>query len=187
MTSAVSGFVLAGGASRRMGSDKALLGVEDDTLLLRVARVVESTAGSAIVVAPQGRYEDMGVPVLADRWPGEGPLGGIVTALEFSRDPLNLIVAVDMPRVDVSTLRELVLAANETGRSVIPVHEDGATEPLCAVYHRSDMPALRAFFDGGGRRVRDAIERMNFERVPAAERVFANVNTPEDWEALRGC
>ena len=185
MTSAVSGFVLAGGASRRMGSDKALLGGEDDSLLLRVTRVVEAAAGSAIVVAPQGRYEDMGVPVLADRWPGEGPLGGIVTALEFSRDPLNLIVAVDMPRIDVTTLRELVLAAGETGRSVIPVHEDGATEPLCAVYHRNDLPALRAFFDDGGRRVRDAIGRMKYERVPAAERVFANVNTPEEWAEAR--
>ncbi len=185
MTSAVSGFVLAGGASRRMGSDKALLGVDDDTLLVRVARVVEAAARSAIVVAPPGRYEDMGVPVLGDRWPGEGPLGGIVTALEFSRDPLNLIVAVDMPHLDVSTLRELLLAAGETGRTVIPVHEGGATEPLCAVYHRGDLPALRSFFAGGGRRVRDAIEQISYASVPAAERVFANVNTPEDWEAAR--
>ncbi len=185
MTSAVSGFVLAGGASRRMGSDKALLGGENDTLLLRVARILEAAAGSAIVVAPQGRYEGMGVPVLTDRWPGEGPLGGIVTALEFSRDALNLIVAVDMPRIDVPTLSELVLAAGETGRSVIPVHEDGATEPLCAVYHRDDLPVLRAFFDGGGRRLRDAIDKISYERIPAAERVFANVNTPEEWEAAR--
>lgn len=185
MTSAVSGFVLAGGASRRMGSDKALLGGDGDSLLLRVAGIVEAAAGSAIVVAPQGRYEDMGVPVLADRWPGEGPLGGIVTALAFSRDPLNLIVAVDMPWLDVSTLRELLLAAAETGRTVIPTHEDGATEPLCAVYHRDDLPALREFFDGGGRRVRDAIARLAYHRVEAAERVFANVNTPEEWEAAR--
>lgn len=185
MTSAVSGFVLAGGASRRMGSDKALLGGENGSLLLRVTSIVEAAAGSAIVVAPPGRYEDMGVPVLSDRWPGEGPLGGIVTALEFSRDPLNLIVAVDMPWLDVSTLRELVVSAGETGRSVIPVHDDGATEPLCAVYHRNDLPALRAFFDGGGRRVRDAIGQISYQSVPAAERVFANVNTPEEWEAAR--
>ncbi|MBM3766230.1 MAG: molybdenum cofactor guanylyltransferase [Acidobacteria bacterium] len=185
MTSAVSGFVLAGGASRRMGSDKALLGGADDTLLLRVARVVEAGTGSAIVVAPQGRYEDMGVPVLADRWPGEGPLGGIVTALEFSRDPLNLIVAVDMPAIDVPTLREMLVAAAESGRTVIPAHKDGATEPLCAVYHRDDLPALRAFFDSGGRRMREAIEKIPYHRVEAAERVFANINTPEEWEAAR--
>lgn len=185
MTSAVSGFVLAGGASRRMGSDKALLSDGSEPLLLRVLKIVETAAGSATVVAPQGRYEKLGVPVLADRWPGEGPLGGIITALEFSRNPLNLIAAVDMPSLEVATLRGMLMTANETGRSVIPAHEDGATEPLCAVYRREDLAALRAFFDAGGRRVRDAIERIAYQRVSAAQRTFANVNTPDDWEALR--
>lgn len=182
----VAGYILAGGASRRMGRDKALLEMAGGPLLARVAGIVQGAVGSCTVVAPAGRYEGLGLPVLDDLWPGEGPMGGILTAIEGGGAEWSLVVAVDLPFLEIEFLRGLVKAAQGAGRSVAPVHGDGGLEPLCGVYHRGDLAKLQAFFDGGGRRVKDALREIGVATAPAVEGVLINVNTPEQWEAARG-
>lgn len=181
-----AGYVLAGGASRRMGQDKALLEDGGVPLLTRVAEVVSAAAGYCAVVAPAGRYEGLGVPVLADLWPGEGPLGGILTALERQRAEWNLVVAVDMPFLEASFLRGLLREGKQAGRSLAPVHADGGLEPLCGVYHLGDLDRLRCFFSAGGRSVKGALREIGVATVPALEKMLVNVNTPEQWKAARG-
>ena len=180
-----AGFVLAGGASRRMGRDKALLAGDGLPLLSRAAGVVAGAAGNCMIVAPAGRYEDLGWPILADLWPGEGPLGGILTALESSQSEWNLIVAVDMPFLDDAFLSLLLTEAKKGRESVVPVHADTEVEPLCAAYHSSALPLIRQFFHQGGRRVKDALRQIDLRTVPAPEHILANVNTPEQWEAAQ--
>lgn len=180
-----AGYVLAGGASRRMGRDKALLADGGEPLLLRVAEVVTAAVGCCSVVAPAGRYEGLGVPVLADLWPGEGPLGGILTAIGSGAAEWNLVVAVDMPFLEKDFLRMVMDEARAAGRSLAPVHEDGGLEPLCGVYHAGDLEKLRAFFAGGGRRVKDALREIDVATVPALPGILRSVNTPEQWEAAR--
>ena len=154
-------------------------------LVARMARTVQTAVGSCVVVAPVGRYEELGLPVLADVWPGEGPLGGILTALEASAAEFNLIVAVDMPFVDPAFLELLLREARLGVETVVPMHNDGQVEPLCGVYHSSGLTGLRRFFDAGGRRVKQALREIAVRSVPAPERLLANVNTPEQWEAAR--
>lgn len=180
-----AGYVLAGGASRRMGRDKALLADGGEPLVVRVVNVVREAAGQCAVVAPVGRYEGLGVAVVSDLWPGEGPLGGILTALECGVAEWNLVVAVDMPFLETGYLRMLLDEAQRIGRSLAPVHADGGLEPLCGVYHSGDLEKLRAFFAGGGRRVKDALREIEVATVPAVSTVLRNVNTPEQWEAAR--
>lgn len=182
---AAAGYVLAGGGSRRMGRDKALLVENGLPLVARVAGVVAAVAGRCSIVAPAGRYEGLGFPVLSDLWPGEGPLGGILTALAHGEADWNLIVAVDMPFLDTVFLESLLAAAWHGAETVIPAHPNGDLEPLCGVYHAGALPALRRFFERGGRRVKDALREIPLQTVPAQERVLANVNTPEQWEAAR--
>ncbi|MBM3785856.1 MAG: molybdenum cofactor guanylyltransferase [Acidobacteria bacterium] len=176
----VAGFVLAGGESRRMGRDKAMLG-ETEPMVLRMVNLVKQASDTVFVVAPAGRYEGLGVPVLVDLWPGEGPVGGVLTALAATSHAVNLVVAVDMPKVNPDFLRRLASLAVETGQSIVPE----GPEPLCAAYQRSALDGLRAFFDAGGRRFRDAIQHIPVRLVPAAPDIFVNVNTPEQWEAVR--
>jgi len=182
---AAAGYVLAGGASRRMGRDKAMLMEAGLPLVERAAGVVASAAGSCSIVAPIGRYEGLGFPVLPDLWPGEGPLGGILTALESGESEWNLIVAVDMPFLDAGFLGLLLGEARKGRETLVPAHADGRVEPLCAVYHSGGLPGLRAFFNAGGRRVKDALREISLRTVPAPERILANVNTPGQWEAAR--
>lgn len=98
----LAGYVLAGGASSRFGRDKALVEIGGQTVLSRMCGLIEEVAGPAQVVALAERYPDLQVKIVEDRWPGEGPLGGIITALAATarRDiggEWNLIVSCDMP------------------------------------------------------------------------------------------
>lgn len=164
-----------------MGRDKAVLAAgSEPPMLVRTAKILASVTGNCSVVAPAGRYEAFGFPVVDDRWPGEGPLGGILTAIESSESDCNLIVAVDMPFLDSSILHALLSAG---GTAV--AHTD-RLHPLCAVYQRADFVPLKAYFDGGGRRVLSAIEHISFTPVDVSKYAVTNVNTPAEWKSARG-
>jgi molybdopterin-guanine dinucleotide biosynthesis protein A len=160
-----------------MGRDKAGLPYHGDTLAGAVARVVEAAAGSAILV---GNPTHGGIP---DLYPGEGPLGGILTALQHTAAEWNLIVACDMPEITPGFLRGLLNDAQRTNADVLlPCGPGGLPEPLCAVYRRSAHETIERHFAQGVRKVTAAFEGLAVVRLDVAEALsFQNVNTPEDW------
>ena len=178
-----AGYVLVGGRSSRMGRDKACLPFHGVALAQYVACTVASAANQAVLVGDPSRYAVFGYPVIPDRFPGEGPLGGILTALHHTSADWNLVVACDMPELSAEFLGRLLEAAEHSGaEALIPVGPSGRPEPLCAVYHRNVRPALETAFAAGERKVTLALAA-----VPTASLVmpelepFQNVNTPEDW------
>jgi molybdopterin-guanine dinucleotide biosynthesis protein A len=175
-----AGYLLAGGRSTRMGRDKALLPLRGASLGESVARIVEAAAGNVSVV---GRAELASFRSIPDRFPGEGPLGGILTALADSTADWNLIVACDMPAVTVEFLVTLLEAAERRDAdALLPTGPSGRPEPLCAVYHRRSIERLEAAFSGGVRKVREAAAGLAMIVLPVEEvAYFQNVNTPEDW------
>ncbi len=177
-----AGFVLVGGRSTRMGRDKALLPFAGSTLAARVAAQVASAAGCVTLVGPMS-YGRLGFSVTPDIFPGEGPLGGILTALQVTTADWNLVVACDMPAVSAGFLRELLAAAeNLDADALVPASPGGRLEPLCAVYHRRSRQVLNHAFANGVRKIATALESVHMMRFPVAELApFQNVNTPEDW------
>ena len=185
--------MLAGGRSSRMGRDKALLPYRGGALVESVARAVALAAGSAVLVGSPSRHGGLGFPVLPDIYPGEGPLGGILTVLEHAdashrRTDWNLIVACDMPELTAEFLRGLLDRAERLDVDVLaPRGPSGVLEPLCAVYHRRSRQALDAAFAGGVRKVTAAFDGLRVVAWSAPEYLpFQNVNTPEDWAAYAG-
>lgn len=180
-----SGFVLVGGRSSRMGRNKALLPFRGASLAEFVARVVAEAAGGAALVGDPALYGGLPFPVLADRYPGEGPLGGIITALGQTTADWNLVVACDMPGLSAGVLAGILAAAEHAGvDALIPKGPSGHPEPLCAVYHRRALAGLSAAFDAGERKVMAAVRRVDTRLLPFEEvAAFQNVNTPEDWAA----
>jgi molybdopterin-guanine dinucleotide biosynthesis protein A len=160
-----------------MGRDKARLPFRGSDLARAVAREVEKAAGSVTLV---GHRELGGI---ADRYPNEGPLGGILTALHHTSADWNLIVACDLPEISAAFLTRLLeVAGRSTAAIVLPFAGEGRPEPLCAAYHRRSLTALEAAFGRGIRKVTAAMEGLPVERLDVAEvAVFQNVNTPEDW------
>lgn len=178
-----AGYVLTGGRSSRMGRDKALLPFRGGTLGGAVARAVAAAAGSAVLVGNPALGETLGYPAIPDLYPGEGPLGGILTALGHTMADWNLIVACDMPGLSGGFLAGLLDAAERAGAGVLmPAGPCGLPEPLCAVYHGSVRPAIGAAFRRGIRKVAAALDEAGAITLPVLELApFHNVNTPEDW------
>ena len=166
-----------------MGCDKARLPFRGGTLAEFVARAVESAAGTVVLVGEPSVYEEFGYPVIADRYPGQGPLGGIVTALHHTAADWNLVVACDMPGLSVEFLKRLFETAERSAAAaLVPAGPSGRPEPLCALYHRGALEALESRFQAGQRKVTAALAGLPAEILPVAEvSVFQNVNTPEEW------
>jgi molybdopterin-guanine dinucleotide biosynthesis protein A len=168
-----------------MGRDKALLPFRGGSLAGNVAHAVELAAGSVVVV---GRPEFLHYPAIPDRYPGEGPLGGILTALEHTRAEWNLVVACDMPAITTEFLQNLLDRAEASGRdALIPQGPTGRPEPLCAVYRKSALDPLAREFARGVRKIMmaaEALDALPWEVAEVAQ--FQNVNTPEDWAGYGG-
>lgn len=182
---APSGFVLAGGRSRRMGRDKALLPYRGRVLVAHVAAVLQEALGPPAGIAILGDpdcYRDLGYPVHADLIPNCGPLGGIVTALRLTETDWNLVVACDMPGLTASNLRMLAQRAAESQAHCIAASgPTGDPEPLCAVYHRRSLVALDRALHDKRLKMKDLLPELQLESVPFPAAALANVNTPEEW------
>ena len=171
-----------------MGRDKALLPCRGATLAGHLASLVARAAGSAALVGSPDLYARLGFPVLADLYPGQGPLGGVLTALAASPADLNLVVACDMPSLTVRFLEGLLAAAEHSRADcLVPLSRGGRAEPLCAVYRASARPRLERLFLSGARAITGALRSLGTEYHEIGEAEwFENLNTPGQWEAHLG-
>jgi molybdopterin-guanine dinucleotide biosynthesis protein A len=177
-----SGYVLAGGASSRMGRDKALLAYRETTLIEHVARAVIDAVGSVVIIGDPDRYGKLGHTVCGDRVSGCGPLGGIFTALSTTENDWNLVVACDMPGISTSALEGLIDPEPESGRNaVMAIGPGGEPEPLCAVYHRCCLAAVDRAIREKRFKMKDLVKELEAEFRPMEAAVLANVNTPSEW------
>ena len=181
-----SGFVLVGGRSSRMGTDKALLPYRGKALVSYVAGEVRAAAGSATLIGDPVRYGDLGYQAIPDAIPNCGPLGGVVTALRSSTSDWNLVVACDMPAISADFLRCLLaMARMADGRCVVPLGRLGP-EPLCAAYHRASLPVLEQALASKLLKMQEVIKLLEPVHWPPPETdCLANINTPEEWVSER--
>lgn len=185
----IVGFALAGGGSRRMGRDKALLPWAQATLLDHTLDRLREVCGEVRILSGAGpRYADRGVPVDVDAVEGGGPLAGVAAGLEGAGERLSLFLAVDLPFVPAGLLRRLVELLPGFD-AVVPVTADGA-HPLCAAYGPACLAPIRRRLRAGERkmtcfwpdvRVRE-VGPDELAALGDPETMLRNVNTPEDYE-----
>ena len=179
-----AGFVLAGGASRRMGRDKALLPIDGATMVERIATQVRAAAGNVTLIGSPEKYGHLGFPVMADEVEKCGPLGGLYTALRLGIAEWNLLVACDMPHVNETFLSELLEAAEASDADCLVPEIDGKIDPLCAVYHRRLLGATESAISRKLFKMQDFISTLRTSYWPVADsRPLVNVNTPAEWSA----
>jgi molybdopterin-guanine dinucleotide biosynthesis protein A len=166
-----------------MGRNKALLPVHGEPLIRSIVSAVETAAGSAILVGSEMLYGHLGFRAIPDLYPGEGPLGAIVTALGCSIAEWNLVVACDMPELSAGFLSSLLRLARETDLDLLaPAGPSGQPEPLCAVYRESAAQPLRRAFERGERKAMAVFNLVKAGVIRFEEAAyFQNVNTPEEW------
>lgn len=186
-------FILAGGASSRMGTDKSQLLIDRQTFAERISETLLKLTDSVTVVgkSPEGSK----LPSVSDVYPQWGALGGLHAALAACRRDWAIVVACDLPFVTA----ELFLSLSSLRldhEAVVPIQPDGRPQPLAALY-RVDPCRQRAteLIEAGRRRPLDLLEAVktrwvSFDEIrnlEQAERFFVNINTPSDYyEATRG-
>jgi molybdopterin-guanine dinucleotide biosynthesis protein A len=178
--------VLAGGHSRRMGRDKGLLPIDGKPMIQHlVERLAPRFDEVLISGGTPDTYRFLGVAVVPDALPDQGPLGGLLAALQAARNPLCLVVACDMPNVSADLVERMLSAAD--GVDAVVPRVEGQVEPVCAVYRRALIPWLRAALARGERGVYRIFEgnRVRFVEPGSADELL-NLNTPEEYEAFHG-
>lgn len=183
----VTGLVLCGGASRRMGRDKARLRVDGQTLLGRtIGLLAPRTLAQRLACGAASRYPELGLPEDLDRVADAGPLAGLEASLAQTRTPWALVVPCDLARLGAEALDGL-LAAARPGDALVHWRSAGRDQPLCALVSVGCLPAIRAALDGGARKLVswwDRVEARSLEAPPAVATQLAGVNTPEELAAL---
>lgn len=192
----VAGYILAGGDSSRMGSDKGSLEIGGVPLVVRMAQLlgpVVSKRAGVTVIAPAGRYDKTGLPVVSDDRLGMGPLGGIATALRLSPCPWCIIVGCDMPYLSIAWLSFLMGRAVASNADIVLPEGPNGPEPLCAMYHKRCEAFFATALAKGTRKVTEAFAGREVETVAPGEwqaynphgLLFHSVNTPEDFEQAK--
>jgi len=199
---AVSGIIVAGGRSQRLGRDKRRLRLWGDggpTLLGRTVAIARLVCDEVLVVLNDpAAWPDLGARLIPDAWPDSGPLGGIATGLRAARREWSLVLAADLPLLDVTLLQDL-LATPRTALAVVPQRvgaaDDAAPrnrqglEPLHALYHRACLPILERQLALGQRQVAGMLTALPLRIFPIGAgdsrgASFTNLNTPADVAAL---
>ena len=193
----VEGFILVGGASSRMGSDKSQLMFGAQTGVERIAAALRSVATRVRLVGSRNRPNDAleNVPDTHERW---GALGGIETALSACRAEWAAIVACDLPLVTGELFTRLWQFARRTEGEVfdaiVPIQPDGRQQPLCAIYRcESCLTKAEQLIEEGEHTPRVLlanvrtrwVEFRELADLPGAEHFFFNVNTPDNYECAK--
>lgn len=183
--------IQAGGASSRMGQNKALMPFLGRPLVARVAEQMAALAGELLVTTNQAEgFDFLNLPLVADVLPGKGALGGLFTALSAARLPLVALVACDMPFASPALLAAQRDLLEQTGADVVIPRSEAGLEPLHAVYRAAScLPPVRAALQAGRLRMIawfDAVrvrvmEPEEVRRYDPLARAFLNVNTPEEF------
>jgi molybdopterin-guanine dinucleotide biosynthesis protein A len=194
----VTGYILVGGASSRFGKDKALVELSGSPMCVRMSALLGAVFVPEVrLVGDPAKYGNLGLACTPDLWPGEGPLGGILTALrhaeEAKKADYNLIIGCDMPFLTKDWLIELLSRTCRSEAQVALAKSQQGFEPLCAVWRTEALATVEAQFKLGVRKVTDVMKHLNREildesvwkRFDNAGRLFWNMNTAADYEEAR--
>lgn len=184
----LTGAILAGGRSSRIGYNKALLRIGGKTIIERVLNPLKEVTDPFLIVtnSPE-EYTFLNVPMTPDILPGKGAFGGLYTALLFSNTPHTLVVACDMPFLNSNVLR--YMEQLKTGYDIVTPKHGTTYEPLCAIYAKTCIPTIENMLEEGQLQIFKLFPRVKTRYVEEEEikiynldgMLFFNVNTQKDY------
>lgn len=189
----ITGVILAGGQSRRMGFNKADAEMHGESMLIRMVDKLKEVTSNIVVSIGKTKYSNIPLLQIPDEYPNCGPLGGIYSVLKASNTTLNLVVSCDIPLVSISLLEHIVgIAAESNALVTVPVDDTGQLQMMCAVYHKDVLPILKQQIDAQVFKMKKildlvSVEYVNISRVHPLydENAFMNVNSPINLEEAR--
>jgi len=185
----VTGIVLTGGLSSRMGKEKGFCLLNDKPLVEYAIDLLQKECSSVMIGSNNDLYRKFGFRVIEDEIKGIGPIGGIYSCLKSSQTDDNFILSCDMPMVRGELIRHL-LSYRAQYEAIVPIHL-GHPEPLCAFYRKDIVPMLERQIMNGNYKLQDVLKALNTKYLdigPDLEfyhhKLFANINTEVDLNRM---
>jgi molybdopterin-guanine dinucleotide biosynthesis protein A len=182
----VTGIILAGGKSSRMGTDKGWQALCGKPLIQYAIEALSGLCSSIIISASSTSYQSLGFRVVADVFPAIGPMGGIYSALKQSETENNLVLSCDLPFVPEELL-SYILKQAKGYQVAVPWQGNQHYEPLCGFYHLSVLDQMNAFIQKGNFKLPDLFEEISINRLVFnnnldfyMDNIFLNVNSKHD-------
>lgn len=188
VTRPITGIILSGGTSRRMGSDKALMQLHDKPFLYWISEALRPLVTSILVVSNKESHKPYGDQMVADLQPDQGPLMGIYSGLKASTTDLNLIVSCDLPRVSASLLANLVDRWNESS-PLITYQTAHGTSPILGLMDKTICePLANQLLEQGERRYQSLLDGIAAQTLPVSadqQVLLEDVNTPQQLKKIQ--
>lgn len=184
----ITGIILAGGKSSRMGKDKGMIHLAGKPLISYSIDALKPFCDQILISSNSENYELFGYPVYKDIFPDSGPMGGIYSCLLQSSTSLNLVLSCDMPLVSQSLIK-YILDKNDENSISVPIHGDNFIEPLCASYSTKTIPYFKKLIGQRNLKLIDLINMVPSRQIRLDSSLpfykpdlFLNINHPDDLE-----
>jgi molybdenum cofactor guanylyltransferase len=185
----ITGIVLAGGKSSRMGSDKSKMILNSKTLIEYSIEALKPLCETVVISSNNYSYDYTGCEVWPDELPDGSPMVGIYSCLKRSQTEYNIILSCDIPLISTSLL-DYLLSNSKDSDITVPIHGNNLIEPLCGIYKKSCLDVLKGFIDRVNYRLNECIRSTSHRLVKIdqttnfSEKLFTNINTPDDFHKL---
>lgn len=182
----ITGIILAGGKSSRMGVDKGLLQLEGKSFVQHSIETLEPLVDTIIIVSSNPEYDTFGVKRVEDIITESGPVAGLHAGLTYAETEHNLVVSCDAPLVTSTLLRQLLQYENED-YDVVQFEAQGKTIPLIALYKKRCAKKCYELLSQGEKRLRKLVSEINTKTIPVCDKdipLVKNINTIEDLNTI---
>lgn len=184
----ITGVVLAGGKSSRMGTDKGVLLVNGKSMVDSIIGVLAPLVNDILIIANGTNYNYLPYTIYPDRVKDSGPMGGIYTALSHSKTNKNMVLSCDMPFITAGIIEVLINHPTESD-IVVPIHGN-QIEPLCAIYDKGCIEKMGWLIENKELKLINAFKHFNVQKIIFEENklnghCFTNINTPAEYERIK--
>ena len=183
----ITGIILAGGKSSRMGLDKGLLSLNGSTFISHIIEAVKPIVNIIIIVSNNPEYDAFGYKRINDLIKDSGPLAGLYSGLYHSKTENNLVLSCDVPLIKTFVLEQLINFDNENFE-VVQLQSQGKTMPLIAMYKKQCLHKCLELLDNNERRLRVAVAQLNTKTInndSEWNQYVKNINTTSQFNALK--
>jgi len=182
----ITGIILAGGKSSRMGSDKGFLSLNGSSFMSHIIKAVQPWVTNVLIVSNNSDYDVFNLKRVEDILEDSGPLAGLYSGLLHSETEHNLIVSCDVPLLNGVILKKLI-EAFDTETDIVQLQSQGRTMPLVAMYKKQCMHQCLELLERGERRLRVLAEGLNTKTIildSELDKYVKNINTIDQYTAL---
>ena len=179
---AITGIILAGGKSSRMGTDKGLMHLSGKPMIQHILDPLTKVCKRIIIVTENPLYSMFGFDLVKDEAPNYGPVMGILSGLKQSTTERNVVLSCDAPFVTLELLKQLMLLSDEA--DVVAAVSEKGIHPLIAVYNKSCIPVFEEEVRNDEHRLRTILKKLDLHKFKIEdEQLVRNLNTQADLEA----